>query len=57
MADVRSGDGLLRANEAPLVPRKLVVGLGEGTLAPGALLAEYGLPTPSGVKRYCFSAG
>ncbi|MGI8810418.1 MAG: AAA family ATPase, partial [Acidimicrobiales bacterium] len=37
------------ANEAPLVPRKLVVGLGDGTLSPGALIKEYGLPTPSGV--------
>jgi CO dehydrogenase maturation factor len=37
------------ANKAPLVPRKLVVGLGDGTLSPGALLKEYGLPTPSGV--------
>jgi CO dehydrogenase maturation factor len=37
------------ANEAPLVPRKLVVGLGDGSLSPGQLLSEYGLPTPSGV--------
>ncbi|HUR24048.1 MAG TPA: AAA family ATPase, partial [Acidimicrobiales bacterium] len=36
------------ANEAPLVPRKLVVGLGDGTLSPGALVEQYGLPTPSG---------
>jgi CO dehydrogenase maturation factor len=37
------------ANKAPLVPRKLVVGLGDGSLSPGELLKEYGLPTPSGV--------
>jgi len=37
------------ANHAPLVPRSLVVGGGDGTLTPAALLTEYGLRTPIGV--------
>jgi len=37
------------ANNAPLVPRSLVVGDGGGRLTPAALLEEYGLRTPIGV--------
>jgi len=37
------------ANHAPLVPRSLVVGGGDGTLTPASLLDEYGLRTPIGV--------
>ncbi|MCA1656879.1 MAG: AAA family ATPase [Actinobacteria bacterium] len=37
------------ANHAPLVPRSLVVGAGDGSLTPAALLDEYGLRTPIGV--------
>jgi len=35
------------ANEAPVVPRSLVVGTGDGAMTTAALLAEYGLNTPS----------
>ncbi|MFN2607093.1 MAG: AAA family ATPase [Acidimicrobiales bacterium] len=37
------------ADNAPLVPRSLVVGDGGGRLTPAALLEEYGLRTPIGV--------
>jgi CO dehydrogenase maturation factor len=37
------------ADNAPLVPRSLVVGDGGGRLSPAALLEQYGLPTPAGV--------
>ena len=37
------------ANHAPLVPRSLVVGPGDGSLTPASLLEEYGLRTPIGV--------
>lgn len=37
------------ANNAPLVPRSLVVGDGGGRLTPSSLLEEYGLRTPAGV--------
>jgi CO dehydrogenase maturation factor len=36
------------ANSAPVVPRAMVVGSGNG-LSPGQMVAEYGLPTPAGV--------
>ena len=35
------------ANEAPVVPRSLVVGTGDGAMTTAALLAQYGLSTPS----------
>lgn len=37
------------ADQAPLVPRSLVVGSGDGAMTPHQLLADYGLPTPAGV--------
>ena len=37
------------ADRAPLVPRALVVGSGDGALTPHQLLADYGLSTPAGV--------
>ena len=37
------------ADQAPLVPRSLVVGTGDGAMTPHQLLADYGLPTPAGV--------
>ena len=36
------------ANEAPVVPRSLVVGTGDGAMTTAALLDSYGLDTPSG---------
>ena len=37
------------ANEAPLVPRSLVMGPGPGGMTASQLIADYGLPTPAGV--------
>lgn len=37
------------ANEAPVIPRALVVGGGDGAMTPSQLLADYGLMTPAGV--------
>lgn len=36
-------------DQAPLMPRALVVGSGDGAVTPRQLLADYGLPTPAGV--------
>jgi CO dehydrogenase maturation factor len=37
------------ADSAPVLPRALVVGTGDGAMTPADLLREYGTPTPSQV--------
>lgn len=37
------------ANEAPVIPRAMVVGGGDGAMSPKQLIADYGLVTPAGV--------
>ena len=36
-------------DRTPLVPRSLVVGTGRGNMTPARLIADFGLPTPSGI--------
>jgi CO dehydrogenase maturation factor len=43
------GIDLDTVDRAPLVPRALVMGTGRGSMTPARLIADFGLPTPSGI--------
>ena len=43
------GLDLAAADQAPVIPRSLVVGTGDGRVSPAGLIADYGVQTPAGV--------